>query len=126
MGNIRFSKSHEWVKFEAGFGIVGISDYAQSQLGDIVFIELKSPGTVLKAGAQAGTVESTKTASEIYSPVSGEVIEINSGLNNNPQWINESCYEKGWMLKIKLSDPRELDALMDEDAYQKYIETEAR
>jgi len=122
---MKFSKTHEWVKVENGAGTVGISDYAQSALGDIVFIELPEVGDTLSQGSQLGTIESTKTASELYAPISGEVIEVNSELVNNPQWINESPFEKGWMVKIKVQNSSELDALMDEATYKEYVEKES-
>ncbi len=122
---MKFAKSHEWVKVEGGIGKVGISEYAQSQLGDIVFIELPDPGDKLTQGSQLGTIESTKAASELFAPISGEVIEVNGELVNNPQWINESPFEKGWIAKIKVKNPAELDNLMDEAAYNEYVEKEA-
>ncbi len=122
---MKFAKSHEWVKVEGNIGTVGISEYAQSQLGDIVFIELPEPGDKLTQGSQLGTIESTKAASELFAPISGEVIEVNGELVNNPQWINESPFEKGWIVKIKVKNPAELDNLMDEAAYNEYVEKEA-
>ena len=122
---MKFAKSHEWAKVERGVATVGISDYAQSALGDIVFIELPGLGDKLTKGFQMGTIESTKAASELYAPVSGEVVEVNSELVNNPQWINESALEKGWMLKVKVEDISELEALMDEAAYKEFVEKEA-
>ncbi len=125
MENIRFSESHEWIKIENDIAIIGISDYAQSQLGDIVFIELPSPGQKIDKLAQLGTIESTKAASEFYAPLSGKVIEVNGELNNNPQWINESPFEKGWIVKIRISDESELNVLMDEQAYKELVAKES-
>jgi glycine cleavage system H protein len=122
---MKFAKSHEWASLENNIATVGISDYAQKQLGDIVFIELPDIGDQLSQGSQLGTIESTKAASELYAPLTGEVIEVNSELVNNPQWINESAFEKGWMVKIKVQNATELDALMDEAAYQEYTEKES-
>lgn len=126
MKNLRFTKTHEWVKVEEdGIALVGISDYAQNQLGDVVFIELPQLGLKLKQGDQLGTVESTKAASEIYTPLSGEIAEVNSDLVNNPQWINESPYEKGWLVKLKPDNESELGQLMDEESYKAFITQEA-
>ena len=121
---LKFSKSHEWAKIDADIATVGITDYAQSQLGDIVFIELPQIGTNLNQSHQAGTIESTKAASELYTPLSGEVIEVNSDLGNNPQWINESPFDKGWMFKLKISNSLELDNLMDEASYKEFVAEE--
>ena len=126
MADLRFSKSHEWIKLEGNFVTLGVSDYAQSQLGDIVFIELSQLGDKIKQLSQFGTIESTKAASELYSPLSGEVVEVNNDLLNNPQWINESAQDKGWMLKIKVDNPEELNNLMDEAAYQDFIAEESK
>lgn len=122
---IKFSKTHEWAKIDANTAIVGISDYAQKSLGDIVFIELPKAGVKLKANSQFGTIESTKAASELYSPLSGEVMEINKDLINNPQWVNESPQERGWMFKIKLENVNEAAGLMDEAAYKEFVAKEA-
>ena len=122
---MKFAKSHEWVKVENGIGTVGISDYAQAALGDIVFIELPNIGDQLSRSSQLGTIESTKAASELYVPLSGKVIEVNSELVNNPQWINESPFDKGWMIKIKVDNSSELDSIMDEASYKEYVEKEA-
>ncbi len=126
MSELKFTKSHEWVKVEGSIATVGITDYAQSQLGDIVFIELPKAGQSLKKSSQLGTIESTKAASELYAPISGEITRINSDLINNPQWINESALDKGWMAKVKLEDPAELDSLLDESAYRELVDKEKR
>ena len=117
----RYTKSHEYVRVEGGEGVVGITDYAQSQLGDVVFVELPPVGERLSKGAEAATVESVKAASEVNAPVSGEVVEVNSALADSPGLINEDPFGKGWFLKIKLSDAAELDGLMDEDAYREFV-----
>ena len=124
MNRLKFTKSHEWVKIEDQTATAGITDYAQKQLGDIVFIELPQIGDKVQKVSQLGTIESTKAASELYAPLSGEVIEVNSDLANNPQWVNESAQDKGWMVKIKIKNPAELEGLMDEDSYKKYVEEE--
>lgn len=125
MSNIRFSKTHEWVKIEGDEVTIGISDYAQSQLGDVVFVELAAISDNLELSGQLGTIESTKAASEIYSPLSGEVTAVNEELSANPQWINESPQDKGWMIRLKITKPDELDSLMDESAYKEYVAKES-
>jgi glycine cleavage system H protein len=117
----RYTKSHEYVRVEGGTGIVGITDYAQSQLGDVVFVELPPIGQSLSKGAEAATVESVKAASEVNAPVSGTVVDVNSALTDSPGLVNEDPSGKGWFLKIKLSDAAELDRLMDEDAYREFL-----
>src|ERR1700730_3065917 len=117
----RYTKSHEYVRVEGSEGVVGITDYAQSQLGDVVFVELPPVGERLSKGAEAATVESVKAASEVNAPVSGEVVEVNSALADSPGLANEDPCGKGWFLKIKLTDAIELDSLMDEDAYREFL-----
>jgi glycine cleavage system H protein len=117
----RYTKSHEYVRVEDGTGVVGITDYAQSQLGDVVFVELPPIGQSLSKGAEAATVESVKAASEVNAPVSGTVVDVNSALTDSPGLVNEDPSGKGWFLKIKLNDATELDRLMDEDAYREFL-----
>ena len=124
MGELRISKSHEWVRIDGDVGTIGITDYAQKELGDIVFIELPSIGATLVQGEKLGTIESTKAASELYSPISGEVVEVNEELNNSPQYINEDSFGRGWMVAVKMKDVSELAALMDEPTYQDFIAKE--
>ena len=124
MSDFKFTKAHEWVRVQGDIATVGITDYAQSQLGDIVFIELPKPGEGIKKSSQFGMIESTKAASELYAPISGEVIQVNNELVNNPQWVNESALDKGWMAKVKLEDLTELDNLLDEDAYREFVDKE--
>jgi len=119
---IKFTKDHEWIRVEGDEGTIGISDYAQSSLGDIVFVELPSAGTTLAKGDEAAVVESVKAASEIYSPVSGEVTAANGDLANDPSLVNTSAMDNGWFYKIKLANASELDGLMDEDQYKEYVE----
>jgi len=121
MPTIKFTKDHEYVSVDGDIATVGITDYAQSQLGDVVFVELPASGKTLKQGDEAAVVESVKAASEVYAPVSGTVVEINAGLPDSPSDVNEDPLGKGWFVKIKLSNPAELDALMDEAAYQAHI-----
>ncbi|NQT27964.1 MAG: glycine cleavage system protein GcvH [Candidatus Omnitrophica bacterium] len=125
MSEFKFTESHEWVRIQGDMATIGITDYAQSQLGDIVFIELPKVGQNLKKATGLGTIESTKAASELYAPVSGEVIQVNNDLINNPQWINESALDKGWMAKVKLENLTELDSLLDEVAYKELVDKES-
>lgn len=119
---MKFTKEHEWVDIKEGIAFVGISDYAQHSLGDIVSLDLPKVGAVVKQGQTLGVVDSMKASSEIYSPISGEVLEVNKELESNPQWVNESPQEKGWMAKLKPSNVGEVDGLMSEEEYKKYIE----
>jgi glycine cleavage system H protein len=119
----RYTKEHEWVRVDGDRGRVGITDYAQNQLGDVVYLELPQVGRVLKAGETFGTVESVKAVSELFAPVSGEVVEVNSELVSNPEAINTDPYGKAWMIVVRLSDPKALDSLLDAKAYQALVET---
>lgn len=119
--SIHYTKDHEYIRVEGKTGIVGISDYAQSQLGDVVYVELPATGKVLAKGDEAAVVESVKAASEIYAPVSGKVLEINSELEGVPGLVNEDSAGEGWFFKIEISDASELDDLMGEDEYQAYL-----
>jgi glycine cleavage system H protein len=121
MADIRFTKDHEWIRVEGAEAVVGITDYAQGQLGDIVFVEVPAAGKVLKAGGDAAVVESVKAASEVYAPVSGTVVEGNAALPDAPETVNSDPLGKGWFFKVKLSDPKELDGLMDQAAYDKFV-----
>ena len=123
MSQPRFSKDHEYIIVDGDVGAVGISEHAQAQLGDVVFVELPAIGDKVAKGAQAAVVESVKAASEVFSPVSGEVVAVNSALENEPSLINEDALDRGWIVKIKLSNPAELDGLMDEAAYQDFLKT---
>ncbi|MEK9752323.1 MAG: glycine cleavage system protein GcvH [Rhodospirillaceae bacterium] len=118
----KFSEDHEWVSVDGDIGTVGITDFAQEQLGDVVFIEMPAIGAELSTGDEAGVVESVKAASEIYSPVSGEVTEVNSDLEDTPGTVNSDPMSDGWFFKIKLSDPGELDGLMDAAAYKAFCD----
>lgn len=116
-----YTKEHEWIKVECSIGTVGITDYAQHELGDVVFVELPKVGTKFEAKQPFGTVESVKAVSEIYSPVSGEVVETNTSLTTAPEKINSDPHGAAWLIKLKLANPKELDSLMDAAAYQAYI-----
>ncbi|HYM33633.1 MAG TPA: glycine cleavage system protein GcvH [Candidatus Cybelea sp.] len=122
MSEIRFSEEHEWIRVDGDIGTVGISDYAQQQLGDVVFVELPQVGTKIKARSEAAVVESVKAASEVYAPASGEVTEVNAALPDNPALVNEDAAGKGWFFKMRLSDKSELGKLMDAAAYAAYVE----
>jgi len=121
MSERKYSTDHEWVLVDGDVATVGISDHAQEQLGDIVYVELPEVGASLEQGAQAATVESVKAASEVYSPVSGEVVDTNAALSDEPAAANSDPLGAGWFFKIKLSQPSELDGLMDEQAYKDYV-----
>lgn len=123
--NLKYASSHEWVRVDdEGIATVGISDHAQDALGDIVFVELPEPGIEVNAKDEVAVVESVKAASDIYSPVSGEIIEINEALIDAPETVNSVPYDGGWFYKIKLSDEMELDELMDADAYSDHCDEE--
>jgi glycine cleavage system H protein len=117
---LKFSKDHEWISVDAGVGTVGITDHAQQALGDVVFVEVPDVGANLKAGDACAVVESVKAASDIYAPVSGEVVAINDKIVSNSALVNEAAETTSWFFKIKLSNPKELDALMDKTAYVKF------
>ncbi len=117
----RYTKEHEWVKADGAMGTIGITDYAQAELGDVVFVELPKIGTQLKSGQSFGTVESVKAVSEIFSPVSGEVTETNAALADSPEKINQDPHGAGWLVKVRLADSKELAGLMNAAAYQVYI-----
>lgn len=122
MSEIRFTDQHEWVRVDGDVATIGITDYAQEQLGDVVYVELPDVGKSFAAGDEAAVVESVKAASEIYSPVSGEVVEVNADLEGAPGGVNEDAMGRGWFVKVKLSDASELAKLMDEDAYKAFVE----
>jgi len=121
---LKYTKEHEWAKEEGDTALLGITDFAQHSLGDVVFVELPEVGTQLKKGEAFGSVESVKAASDIYSPLSGEVIEINSELEDHPELLNESPYENGWIIKIRVSDSGESAELMNEAQYAEFVEKE--
>ncbi len=121
MSGLKYSKDHEWVRVEGDVGTVGISDYAQDQLGDVVYVELPEAGRTVAQNEEAAVVESVKAASEVYAPVSGEVVEVNQALEDDPALVNGDPTGEGWFLKLRLSAPGELDGLMDEAAYADYV-----
>ncbi|HEX8168336.1 MAG TPA: glycine cleavage system protein GcvH [Beijerinckiaceae bacterium] len=117
----RYTKDHEYVRVEGDTGTVGITDYAQEQLGDVVYVELPAVGAAVEKGGQAAVVESVKAASEVYAPVSGEVTAVNGELEGAPGTVNEEPAGRGWFFKLRLKDPSELDGLMTEEQYRKYV-----
>lgn len=120
-GNVKYTSSHEWIRVEGQIGWVGITDYAQSELGDVVFVELPAIGTKIAQGKSFGTIEAVKAVSDIYGPVSGEVIEANKEVQSVPDAVNKDPYGKGWMIKMKIGNPGELAALLDAEAYKKLV-----
>ena len=117
----RFSKDHEWVRVDGGIATVGITDHAQSQLGDVVFVDVPAAGRNTKQGEAVAVVESVKAASDVFSPVSGEVVEANADLAGQPALVNEDAEGKAWFFKLRISDPAELDKLMDRAAYEAFV-----
>jgi len=118
---LKYTEDHEWIRVDGDLGMVGISDYAQNALGDVVFVELPEVGKSLKEGDEAAVVESVKAASEVYAPVSGEVTESNAALDDDPSLVNSAPETDGWFFKMRISSPGELDGLMDEAAYKAYV-----
>jgi glycine cleavage system H protein len=123
MTETRFTKDHEYARVEGDVAVVGISDHAQEALGDVVFVELPAIGAKLAKGDSAAVVESVKAASDVFAPVSGEVVEVNKDVDSQPGLINEDAMGRGWILKIKLADPKELAALMSEADYEAFLKT---
>ncbi|MBN2405707.1 MAG: glycine cleavage system protein GcvH [Coriobacteriia bacterium] len=123
--DLKYDREHEWVKVEGDTAILGISHFAQDQLGEVVYVDLPSVGDSLSAGESFGEIESVKSVSELFAPVTGEIIEVNDGLGDAPETVNEDPYGEGWMVKVTMSDASELDALMDADSYEAFIAEEA-
>ena len=123
MANARYTKDHEWIRLDADVATVGITAYAQSQLGDVVFVDLPKIGTLVTKGEEAAVVESVKAASEVYAPASGEVVAVNAALEAAPATVNQDAEGAGWFIKLKLADAKELDDLMSAHDYQLYLET---
>lgn len=121
----RYAKTHEYAHPEGEIAVVGITDHAQKELGDVVAVELPQVGTQLDANEELGTIESVKAVSDLFAPVSGEVIEVNEALQDRPELVNTDVYGDGWLLKIRMSDPTELDDLMSAEEYEEFLETEA-
>ena len=121
----KYARSHEYVHLEGQVGTIGITDYAQKELGDVVFVELPQVGSLVEAGDEMGSIESVKAVSEIFAPVSGEVVEINETLADKPDLVNTDPYGDGWMIRVRLSDPSEVEELMNAEEYEEYCETES-
>jgi len=121
----RYAKTHEYVHLEGDVATIGITDYAQKELGDVVFVELPTVGSQLEAADELGSIESVKAVSELFAPVTGEVVEVNEALKEKPELVNTDPYGDGWMIKVKLSDPSEFDELMSAEEYEEYVETES-
>ena len=119
--DLKYSKDHEWIRVEESCAYVGITDFAQSQLGDIVFVDVTTVGETLPQGEVFGTIEAVKTVSDAFLPVGGEILEFNTSLNDSPELVNSDPYGAGWMIKIRMTDPAELDVLLDAEAYAKLI-----
>lgn len=116
--NLKYTKDHEWLRLEGNFGYIGVTDFAQGELGDIVFVEIETVGETLKKEEVFGTIEAVKTVSDMFMPVGGEILEINPALEDSPDLVNKDPYGKGWMVKIKISDPSEIEELLTAEKYE--------
>ncbi len=123
--SLKYTKEHEWSRIDGNRVVVGITDFAQDELGDVVFVELPAPDSSVEANVPFGVVESVKAVSDLFSPITGTVVEVNINLENSPELVNESPYDQGWMIVIEASDPAEFDSLLDASAYQQYIQEES-
>ena len=119
--NVKYTADHEWIRVEGQFGWIGITDYAQSELGDVVYIEIPAVGTKLEKGASFGTIEAVKAVSDLFAPVTGDLVEINAEMKHHPEVVNKDPYGAGWMVKIKIAVPAQLDALLDVQAYKSLV-----
>ena len=119
--NLKYTKDHEWIRVEGNTGWIGITEYAQGELGDVVFVELPAVGTKLETGKSFGTIEAVKAVSDLYAPVAGEVTELNKEVQNSPELVNKEPYERGWMIKITIANQGEVKALLDAESYKKLI-----
>lgn len=118
---LKYTNDHEWIKVDGNTGIIGITDYAQGELGDVVFVDIAEDLSEIKSGEAFGTIEAVKTVSDLFAPCDGKVIEINSSLADDPQKVNSDPYGEGWLIKIEISDPSQLDSLLDAEAYKSQI-----
>lgn len=123
--DLKYDREHEWVRMDGDVATIGISDFAQDQLGEVVYVDLPSAGDTVSTGESFGEVESVKSVSELFSPVSGEIVEVNSALDDAPETVNDDCYGDGWMIKVKVDSLSEVDALMDADDYEAFLAEEA-
>ncbi|MCX8055443.1 MAG: glycine cleavage system protein GcvH [Ignavibacteria bacterium] len=119
---LKYTQDHEWVRVDGNIATIGISDHAQGELGDVVYVDIPDDITEVSAGQSFGTIEAVKTVADLFAPVSGKVVEVNRSLNDNPEVVNKDPYGEGWMIKIELSNPAELDALMDVNAYKAMLD----
>ncbi len=119
--NLKYTKDHEWIKVEGNIGTIGITDHAQGELGDVVYIDIPDPEAQLNTGDSFGTIEAVKTVADLYAPVSGKITEVNTALNDAPETVNNDPYDGGWMIKLELSNPDELNDLLDVNAYKELI-----
>ncbi|WP_121352952.1 glycine cleavage system protein GcvH [Flavisolibacter nicotianae] len=119
--NLRYTKDHEWIRIEGDEAVIGITDFAQHELGDIVYVEIETVGQEMNAGDVFGTVEAVKTVSDLYLPLAGTITEVNPTLNNNPELVNNDPYGEGWMIRMRLANPSDADSLMDTTAYQNLV-----
>ncbi len=119
--NLKYTKDHEWIRVEGDFAWVGVTDYAQGELGDIVFVELPAVGTKLTQGKSFGTIEAVKAVSDLYAPAAGEVVELNSAIKDTPEVVNKDPYGDGWMVKIRIANKNDINALLDAASYQKLV-----
>jgi glycine cleavage system H protein len=119
--NVKYTADHEWIRVEGQFGWIGITDYAQSELGDVVYIEIPAVGTKLEKGASFGTIEAVKAVSDLFAPVTGELVEMNTEMKDHPEVVNKDPYGEGWMVKIKIADPAQLNTLLDVQAYKSLV-----
>jgi len=118
---LRYTKEHEWIRVEGGEAVVGVTDYAQGELGDVIFVELPAPGKTLEHMKAFGTIDAVKTVSDLFAPVSGEVTAVNESLKDNPALVNKEPYAGGWMVKIRMANPKELDGLLSAEDYEKHL-----
>jgi glycine cleavage system H protein len=125
MSSLRFTTEHEWIRVEGDLAVIGITEYAQSQLGDVVYVELPEIGRRVEKGKEAAVVESVKAASEVYAPISGEVAEVNEAIAADPAKVNADPMGEGWFIKLRLVDPKELDGLLDEEGYKRFVEEQS-
>lgn len=123
--DLRYTDEHEWARIDGDTVIVGITDYAQGSLGDVVYIEMPEVGEELKKGEELGSIESVKAVSDVFCPMSGEIIEVNEELSDHPEYVNQSPYDKGWIIKMKISNPEETGELMDSGKYEEFVKKES-
>jgi glycine cleavage system H protein len=119
--DLKYTKEHEWVRVEGGEAVVGVTDYAQSELGDVIFVELPAPGAKVAQMKAFGTIDAVKTVSDLFAPLSGEVVAVNGTLKDNPALVNQSPYDKGWMVRLRMDNPKEAEALLTAEGYEKHL-----